>query len=443
MSSPSRCAQPSVSHVVARNNVLSDNTVCATASWLLINNGIHRFSNWRRYADECVGEDAAFLHRFVVDDNRDNEQSWPWTRPPIVERAMRALFRLQFFMHGFSHRFSFSLASHMFYRRTERTFICRDTGIVRMRTLDDRVDDDDDDDDVRGTCPYTLFSDLVPLREMRAIKHCWTVLRHVWRERCLRGEHEQNDARQPVDEAIRLLITLYASWAYGAMSGIDEHETRAVLSAIYAETDDADPDDAREATLAETEAERAARQEASSQIDARIVAELYENPENALTLQTFLREYGRLGYLGPRKIQAPGYITSLEVALTIVRQPSTPFARTVVKVVSEDALLEHLAAFVDLHVHMFPARTIKPQKPPKSWFAVRRINGTTETTVPNLRAILRGMREDAQQRLRSRPQMPPPPLSSPPPPSPPLAVSPPPQVNEAMHGVALPPTPPP
>lgn len=111
------------------------------------------------------------------------------TPPPVVEQCFRADFRIQFVVNGFSRAHNYKIVRHMFLRRTEAQSISRETdpSTVCVQTLDDRGYEDDDVDD--NVCQYPLHTDVVPPREMRAIKHAWAVLRHVWRFRCtgLRG----------------------------------------------------------------------------------------------------------------------------------------------------------------------------------------------------------------------------------------------------------------
>lgn len=68
-------------------NVFSQQHIDPVTLWFLNNGAIHRFSDWKEYADQCDGEDVSLLRQCLLGERNDDDQGQlPWTKPPHVKR---------------------------------------------------------------------------------------------------------------------------------------------------------------------------------------------------------------------------------------------------------------------------------------------------------------------------------------------------------------------
>lgn len=149
---PLRCAENLVSEFLVDNYIFDIRYTSCVARWLLFNESVYRIRGLYKYADAEVKKDVMYLTRCLPDYTRPPE-GMPWIPAPMVERAIRAEFRKQFFYNGPNHQYNFALTRLMFHNCLKNVAIDFETDMLRLRSLDDQDNNDDDDYD-RGVPPF-------------------------------------------------------------------------------------------------------------------------------------------------------------------------------------------------------------------------------------------------------------------------------------------------
>lgn len=79
-------------------NVFHEDARCLCTSLLLQRRLIYRMSNWERHVNDSVGPDIKFLVGLLNCETRYSRDTW--IPPEITARAIKAEFRLIYFVHG-------------------------------------------------------------------------------------------------------------------------------------------------------------------------------------------------------------------------------------------------------------------------------------------------------------------------------------------------------
>jgi len=59
---------------------------------------------------------------------------------------------------------------------------------------------------------YPIFTDRLPANELAIVKHIWAVMNDIWNESRYRNQRDDL-----VNEPVKFLVTVYATWAYTRM----------------------------------------------------------------------------------------------------------------------------------------------------------------------------------------------------------------------------------
>lgn len=101
----------------------------------------------------------------------------------------------------------------MMTRSLENAFGVQGDGV---RTLDDnaRYDDDLRDwNEEKLAFKYPLYTRILPAKEMHTVQYACAILEHTWDD----GQANPDQ----IDEAVRIVVTLYATWGYDTQARRD------------------------------------------------------------------------------------------------------------------------------------------------------------------------------------------------------------------------------
>jgi hypothetical protein len=113
-----RCAEDAISSYLETNRVFGPRRIGRAARWLLYNESICRVTKWCRYYDAAVRVDVMFLRRCLLGDARSSTRRVPWIPPPMIERAMRAEFRLRYFCNRACRHYNYRLTQQRVFYAT-------------------------------------------------------------------------------------------------------------------------------------------------------------------------------------------------------------------------------------------------------------------------------------------------------------------------------------